>query len=552
MKNFLLSATFLLIAFVGFGQCPGNSITFSTQAEIDNFAINFPNCTVVQETLEISGNNISDLSGLSQITTVENVLTIHNNPILQNLNGLEDIQLGTSSSPTIFVFENGSLTNLDGLNGITSNVDPQGIDQIIIRDNPELTSIEGLSSLATNVGKIEIINNNSLTALIGFENLTLIGAIFIENNDLLSQLFTINTSVGTLFELHIVNNEILTNLNGLEALTDLDIQLNIDGNPSLLNLNGLRGVLNDGPHSIPLEFKINNNTSLNDISGFENIDFNTLWRGEITNNTNLSECDIQSICNFIDTSNELIIENNAVRCTSVSEVETECTLVNISDTNFLNAVLNHNPVIDTNNDDLIQFDEAEAFAGTLEVAEKTITDFTGLEAFVNITGFNGGGNFSDFLSLQNNTMLNSVDFSGSPDLEAVNLKNGNNMGITNFNAVDCPSLEFICVDDVAFAETNFTNIDPQVQFVDDCEFLSVPAFNLEEAVTVFPNPVSETLTISITSTFNYIKSEIYSVSGQKLQESANKQIEMGDLSAGIYFVKVISEEGTITKKIVKQ
>ena len=508
MKNFLLSATFLLIAFVGFGQCPGNSITFSTQAEIDNFAINFPNCTVVQETLEISGNNISDLSGLSQITTVENVLTIHNNPILQNLNGLEDIQLGTSSSPTIFVFENGSLTNLDGLNGITSNVDPQGIDQIIIRDNPELTSIEGLSSLATNVGKIEIINNNSLTALIGFENLTLIGAIFIENNDLLSQLFTINTSVGTLFELHIVNNEILTNLNGLEALTDLDIQLNIDGNPSLLNLNGLRGVLNDGPHSIPLE--------------------------------------------FIDTSNELIIENNAVRCTSVSEVETECTLVNISDTNFLNAVLNHNPVIDTNNDDLIQFDEAEAFAGTLEVAEKTITDFTGLEAFVNITGFNGGGNFSDFLSLQNNTMLNSVDFSGSPDLEAVNLKNGNNMGITNFNAVDCPSLEFICVDDVAFAETNFTNIDPQVQFVDDCEFLSVPAFNLEEAVTVFPNPVSETLTISITSTFNYIKSEIYSVSGQKLQESANKQIEMGDLSAGIYFVKVISEEGTITKKIVKQ
>ena len=119
----------------------------------------------------------------------------------------------------------------------------------------------------------------------------------------------------------------------------------------------------------------------------------------------------------------------------------------------------------------------------------------GLEAFVNITGFNGSGNFMSALSLETNTAITSVDFSNNPDLESVNLKNGNNTAITSFNGVDCPTLNFVCVDEVAFAEANFTNIDPQVIFVDDCSVLAVSEFNLAEAIALFPNPVSNNLTI---------------------------------------------------------
>ncbi len=468
------------------------------------------------------------------------------------MTGLEAIELGASLAPTIFVYENPALINLDGLSGITSNVVPQGIDQIIILDNPQLNSISGLSSLSSGVSKIVVENNASLTNLNGLENLFRIGALFVQKNENLQQLFTINSEVETLLELHIVENQQLPNLNGFETLTDLDIQLNIDANASLTNLNGLMGLLNNGTHNIPLEIKINNNAILSDIFGLENINFTTLFRVEIQNNSNLSRCDIFSLCNFIQTANETVIDNNSTGCNSIPEVELECSLVDIPDNNFLDALVNHTPTIDTNSDGNIQFDEAEAFTGTIEVANEVISDFTGLEAFMNSSGFNGSGNFASELSLETNTALTSVDFSNNPDLRKVFLKNGNNTAITSFNGVDCPSLEFVCVDDVAFAQANFTNIDPQVTFVEDCEVLAVEDFNLAETVSVFPNPVSETLTISIASNIKVKKVELYSISGQKLLETSAKQLNMSDLSAGIYFVKVISEKGSVTKKIVKQ
>jgi len=49
--------------------CLYNGITFSTQAEIDSFQINYPNCTEIQGDVEISGNVITNLNGLNVLTT---------------------------------------------------------------------------------------------------------------------------------------------------------------------------------------------------------------------------------------------------------------------------------------------------------------------------------------------------------------------------------------------------------------------------------------------------------------------------------------------------
>jgi len=59
--------------------------------------------------------------------------------------------------------------------------------------------------------------------------------------------------------------------------------------------------------------------------------------------------------------------------------------VNIPDANFKNALLTHQPTIDTNSDGEIQVSEAEDYTGTISCLMKGIIDLTGIEAFVNIT-----------------------------------------------------------------------------------------------------------------------------------------------------------------------
>ncbi len=102
----------------------------------------------------------------------------------------------------------------------------------------------------------------------------------------------------------------------------------------------------------------------------------------------------------------------------------------------------------------------------------------------------------------------------------------------------------------AFTSNSGTFKDRFVLYFEN-ETLTLNEFDISNAVKIFPNPVSDNLTISIDSNFSFIKAEIYSISGQKLMETSALQIDMNDLSAGIYFVTVVTESGSITKKIVK-
>ncbi len=84
---------------------------------------------------------------------------------------------------------------------------------------------------------------------------------------------------------------------------------------------------------------------------------------------------------------------------------TNAQIVNIPDANFKNALLNHYPVIDTNEDSEIQVVEAEAFVDTIDVAWKEISDLTGIEAFINLTGLECSWNQITSLDLSNNIAL---------------------------------------------------------------------------------------------------------------------------------------------------
>ncbi len=70
-------------------------------------------------------------------------------------------------------------------------------------------------------------------------------------------------------------------------------------------------------------------------------------------------------------------------------------------------------------------------------------------------------------------------------------------------------------------------------------------------VSLYPNPVNDILNIE---TEIKIKSvEIYNLQGQKVQSANNKQINVSDLSSGIYMVRIQDENNAVqTKRILKK
>lgn len=141
MKHLLLSIVFLLVAAVGFGQCPPDTnLTFSTQAEIDAFGAQYPNCTTASNLL-ISGADIIDLTPLNGINVVDGSIGIDNNLILENLSGLEGI-----STKDLTISFNTALQNFNGLSDITIN--GNDADDLNIIFNPALNSFDGLTNMS--------------------------------------------------------------------------------------------------------------------------------------------------------------------------------------------------------------------------------------------------------------------------------------------------------------------------------------------------------------------------------------------------------------------
>ncbi len=158
-------------------------------------------------------------------------------------------------------------------------------------------------------------------------------------------------------------------------------------------------------------------------------------------------------------------------------------IVNIPDINFKNYLL-HRADINTNKDNEIQFSEAIAFKGSINVPLENIVNLTGISAFANLTSLNCAYNHLTKLDVSANTALmildcsdnrlQFLDVSNNPSLtklycennrlSAINLKNGNNAAIKSFNVDTNPQLKSIKVDDPAYSKDNWDNINHGVLF----------------------------------------------------------------------------------------
>jgi len=138
-NDFALSSSLQISFQPNWGEpcavCPnGDNFSFSTQAQIDNFGATYAHCTdIVLGNVFVSGSDITNLDGLSNLTSIGGNLSIDNNSALIDLDGLTSL---TSVGGSLRVFNNVSLINISGI----ENIDPTTIASpgLFIQNNTNL------------------------------------------------------------------------------------------------------------------------------------------------------------------------------------------------------------------------------------------------------------------------------------------------------------------------------------------------------------------------------------------------------------------------------
>jgi hypothetical protein len=167
-------------------QClPYGYYHFYSQSYIDNFQAGFPGCTVLEGYAVIYGEDITNLNGLSVVTTVNGDLRFDNNPNLTSLTGMENL---TNIEGSLWIAGNPLLTGLTGLESLDSVNGDLYIGLNYSGGNLALASLSELSNLDYVGGDLEIWNNPALTSLEGLDNMGVdsVDALVIQNNPALS------------------------------------------------------------------------------------------------------------------------------------------------------------------------------------------------------------------------------------------------------------------------------------------------------------------------------------------------------------------------------
>lgn len=95
--------------------------------------------------------------------------------------------------------------------------------------------------------------------------------------------------------------------------------------------------------------------------------------------------------------------------------------------------------------------------------------------------------------------------------------------------------------------SNPLEINPNIT---DClNILSTDDLEIQE-FEIFPNPVVSRVNVSANS--EILKLEVYSSLGQKVSESFNTSINFENQPSGLYFIKIYTDSGMATKKVIKK
>ena len=211
------------------------NVSITNQNDVNNF-----NLTSINGTLFITGNEVTDISGLSEIISVGGLVV--SNTGLQSLNGLENLSQFYNGTGRVYLSDNAQLSDVTALTNL-SNV----TGTLVLNNNTVLTDFTGLSVLPG--GSLEI-RESPITDFSYFSNL----------QDLNRLLF------------HDMPN--ITSLADFSGLTNLNL-LVLEELPSLQSFSGLETITEY--KQVTLKFL----ASITDFSGFSSvtrIDFLDIYR----------------------------------------------------------------------------------------------------------------------------------------------------------------------------------------------------------------------------------------------------------------------------------
>lgn len=540
MKKVYATLIGLVIWLTGFSQsCLPEGIEFSTQAQIDSFQVNYPNCTQIDGDVTINGEDITNLNGLNVVTSIGGNLFIG----------------------TYFYRGNSLLTNLTGLEGLTNVA-----GKVDINLNPVLTSLTGLDNL-TSIGLSLFIYGNPLNSLAGLANLTFIGG-----------------------GISIISNYTLTSLTGLDNLTYIGGSISISENVALTNLTGLDNI---------------DPASIDDLS--------------IYNNSSLSSCSVQSICDYLASPNGVVIvRNNSTGCNTPPEIADGCGIT-LPCLPFGNYYFNTQAYIDSFQ---TNYPECTSLQGYVKIEGDDITNLNGLNmitsfgydlfielnpALTTLTGLNRVNSIGHHLFIAQNNALISLtgldslisigldfDISNNEDLiDITELTSLNSIGrylniVYNSTLTSLSGLENIDAGTILGLEIRFNNSLSTCEVQSICDYLANPSgaieiygnafgcnspeevitacevgvdesavISLQSSVRIYPNPASTTITISTPTTPDKNTfMTILNISGQVILSrqitETKTQLDIKNLPSGVYFVRITTDATVMVSKFIKQ
>jgi len=479
----------------------------------------------VSEANTFTGKVQCSFSAIDTITTLAGLDAFVNTRAIEVYGGFifyADLSANTNADSITFSSTRLDSVNITGLSQLKAiNFRKNNLTKLDVSTNTALRDID------VQENKIRVLDTDNLVNL---EKLNLyfndsISGIDISLNDSLKE-FTVSRTVfpDTTFD--------LSNKPNLELISFSSTNI------SNLNLQNSTNI-----KSIQLR---SNQFSALDLSAFDSLISLSMQREYVNN---------------LDFSNNLKLEYlYAWRC--------DLNSVNISNNSKLESInLQHNNLT-------VLATENKPFLNNMAVEYNDITSLdisndTSLELFQ--VGFNKLTSIT-FLNNKNltfffasNNMLTNIDLSPYPlvffahadsnNLQTFNIKNGNNVNFLDtfyFSAVGNPNLTCIQVDDTAYSNSTWTRIDSIASYSTNCNYVtSLEESTIENKLNIYPNPSSGIFNISTMENVQAV--EVYGMNGQQIKGISirENEINLTEYPNGIYFVRVIAENGLITKKLIK-
>jgi len=336
---------------------------------------------------------------------------------------------------------NKNITSLTGIQDFTSlnakNVNNINFTFFDTTNNPNLTCIEvdnapWSTTNWTNIDATASFSENCNACIITipdatFKSLLVDDATINTNNDSEIQCDEASAFTGSIQ----VSYWSISDLTGIEAFTALTT-LNCNNN----NLTSL---------------DISQNTALTTLNCSDN-PINSI---DVSQNTNLINlyCATNSLNTLDITQNTFLIDldcnDNSLNTLNLSQ-NTALEILRCNDNQLTSIDLDQNTF-------LYNLDCSDNLLDTLDLSLNA-----DLESLV------CGNNSLSTLDLSQNTVLDFLICTHNTLLTSLNVANGNNINFSYFRANSNSNLSCIQVDDAAWSTTNWTNIDPQTSFSEDC------------------------------------------------------------------------------------